>query len=244
MKKLATIALTVAALSLAFTFASCSSGSGGGSSSDAASLVAGGSGSGSSGLPATSPYGSGPASDAAGASSAITQLDYDNSALNNKIFRRDYIDDDTGNNKTKYYLFYNGNCYESSNQNVTPYNNQDDDDPDIIGYNGKFYRETSGDVFGRTTNGSGLFATFSTEDHEMTMTFKSNGTLTALFVEDGESFTLPGYFRNESGVIDMTIYAPDGETFTAKLFFDGTFLVTIDSQNELKFVGNYSESAS
>ena len=240
MKKLATIALTVAALSLAFTFASCSSGSGGGSSSDAASLVAGGSGSGSSGLPATSPYGSGPASDAAGASSAITQLDYDDSALNNKIFRRDYIDGDTGNNKTKYYLFANDNCYESSNQNVTTMNNQDDDDPDIILYNGKFYRETSEDVFGRTTNGSGLFATFSTEDHEMTMTFKSNGTLTALFVEDGESFTLPGYFTNESGVIDMTIYAPDGETFTTKLFYDGTFLVTIDAGNELKFVANYN----
>jgi|GEM_PF-2748665 len=230
MKKLATIALTVAALSLAFTLASCSGGSSGGGSS-----------SGSSGLPATSPYGSGPASDAAGASSAITQLEYDDSALNNKIFRRDYIDGDTGNNKTKYYLFNNGNCYESSNQNVTPYNNQDDDDPDIIRYNGKFYRETSEDVFGRTTNGSGLFATFSTEDHEMTMTFKSDGTLTASFVEDGESFTLPGYFQNVSGVIDMTLYDPDGgETFTTKLFFDGTFLVTIDAGNELKFVAEYA----
>lgn len=233
MKKLATIALTVAALSLAFTLASCSGGSSGGGSSSGSS----------SGLPATSPYGSGPASDAAGASSAITQLEYNNSALNNKIFRRDYIDGDTGNNKTKYYLFYNGNCYESSNQNVTPYNNQDDDDPDIIRYNGKFYRETSEDVFGRTTNGSGLFATFSTEDHEMTMTFKSDGTLTIGFEEDGESFTIPGYFRNVSGVIDMTIYTPDGN-FETKLFYDGTFLVTIDADNELKLVGNYSESAS
>ncbi len=241
MKKLATIALTVAALSLAFTFASCSSGSGGGSSSDAASLVAGGSGSGSSGLPATSPYGSGPASDAAGASSALTFLEYDDSELDNRIFKRVY--DDDGETKTKYHLFANGNCYESSSQNVTTMNNQDDDDPDIIGYGGKIYREAGDDEFERI-NGSGLFATFRSADHETTMTFKSNGTFTATMEEDGESFTLPGYFRNVSGVIDLTLYAPDGETFTAKLFFDGTYLTTIDSQNELKLVGNYSESAS
>ena len=236
MKKLATIALTVAALSLAFTFASCSSGSGGGSSSDAASLVAGGSGSSSSGLPATSPYGSGPASDAAGASSALTLLEYDSSELDNKIFKRVY--DDDGETKTKYYLFANGNCYESSNQNVTTMNNQDDDDPDIIGYGGKIYREEGDDEFERI-NGSGLFATFRDANQEQILTFKSNGTFTATMEEDGESFTLPGYFRNVSGVIDLTLYAPDGETFTAKLFFDGTYLVTIDSQNELIFVADY-----
>ena len=225
MKKLATIALTVAALSLAFALASCSGGSSGGGSS-----------SGSSGrLPATSPYGSGPASDAAGASSAITLLEYDSSELNNKIFKRVY--DDDGETKTKYYLFANGNCYKSSSQNVTTYDSQDDDDPDIIGYGGKFYREEGDDEFERI-NGSGLFATFRSADHETTMTFKSDGTFTASMEEDGESFTLPGYFRNVSGVIDLTLYAPDGETFTAKLFFDGTYLTTIDSQNELIFVAN------
>ncbi|MCR5318476.1 MAG: hypothetical protein K6E22_09640 [Treponema sp.] len=228
MKKIATIALTVAALSLAFTLASCSGGSSGGGSSSGSS----------SGLPATSPYGSGPASDAAGASSAITLLDYDDSELNNKIFKRVY--DDDGETKTKYYLFYNGNCYESSNQNVTPSNNQDDDDPDIIGYGGKFYREAGDDEFERIS-GSGLFATFRSADHEMTMTFKSDGTFTASMEEDGETFTLPGYFRNVSGVIDLTLYTPDGETFTSKVFYDGTYLTTIDSQNELIFVNNYSE---
>jgi len=230
MKKLATIALTVAALSLAFTLASCSGGSsGGGSSSD---------GSGSSGLPATSPYGSGPASDAAGASSALTLLENDSSELNNKIFKRVY--DDDGETKTKYYLFANGNCYESSSQNVTTSNNQDDDDPDIIGYGGKFYREAGDDEFERIS-GSGLFATFRDANQESTLTFKSDGTLTYRFVEEGESFTLPGYFQNVSGVIDISIYAPDdGEPFTTKLFYDGTYLTTIDSQNELIFVANYN----
>ncbi|HAM79030.1 MAG TPA: hypothetical protein DCP61_07620 [Treponema sp.] len=229
MKKLATIALTVAALSLAFTLASCSGGSsGGGSSSD---------GSGSSGLPATSPYGSSPASDAAGASSALTLLENNSSELNNKIFKRVY--DDDGETKTKYYLFANGNCYESSSQNVTTSNNQDDDDPDIIGYGGKFYREAGDDEFERIS-GSGLFATFRDANQESTLTFKSDGTLTFGFEEDGENITIPGYFRNVSGVIDMTIYTPDGETFTTKVFYDGTYLTTIDSKNELIFVANYN----
>ena len=228
MKKLAKIALTVAALSLAFTLASCSGGSSGGGSSSGSS----------SSLPATSPYGSGPASDAAGASSALTMLDYDSSELNNKIFKRVY--DKDGETKTKYYLFYDGNCYESSNQNVTPGNNQDDDDPDIIGYGGKFYREAGDDEFERTS-GSGLFTTIRDANQESTLTFKSDGTLTYRFVEDGESFTLPGYFQNVSGVIDISIYAPDdGEPFTTKLFYDGTYLCTIDSQNELIFVANYN----
>ncbi len=229
MKKLATIAFTVAALSLAFTLASCSGGSSGGGSS-----------SGSSGLPATSPYGSGPASDAAGASSAITLLDNDDSALDGKIFKRVY--DDDGETKTKYYLFYNGNCYESSNQNVTPYDSQDDDDPDIIGYGGKIYREAGDDEFERISE-SGLFATFRDANQESTLTFKSDGTLTFGFEEDGENITIPGYFRNVSGVIDMTIYTPDGETFTTKVFYDGTYLTTIDSKNELIYVADYSAPA-
>jgi len=231
MKKLATIALTVAAFGLAFTLAACSSGSGGGSSSD---------GSGSSGLPATSPYGSSPASDAAGASSALTLLEYNSSELNNKIFKRVY--DKDGETKTKYYLFANGNCYESSSQDITIYNNQDDDDPDIIGYGGKIYREAGDDEFERTS-GSGLFTTFRDANQESTLTFKSDGTLTYRFVEDGDSFTLPGYFQNVSGVIDISIYAPDdGEPFTTKLFYDGTHLTTIDSQNELIFVANYNNT--
>ncbi|HAM79028.1 MAG TPA: hypothetical protein DCP61_07610 [Treponema sp.] len=176
MKKLATIALTVAALSLAFSLASCSSGSGGGSDDDAASLVAGGSGSGSGSVSGGTPFTDG----------AVQGLSYSSDELNNKVFS--YEDDGT-----RYLGFTGGKCYKSSDP--SSFQSSKEKDYTILKYDGQLYR--SGACI--RTSGTGLVGTFS--DGEATFTFANGGSGTFNIEGETGSFT----YTNNDGELTLTI---------------------------------------
>ena len=176
MKKLATIALTVAAFGLAFTLASCSGGSSSSSDDDAASLVAGGSGGGrlSGGTPFTD--------------GAVQGLSYSSDDLNNKVFS--YEDDEDG---TRYLGFLNGKCYKSSNP--SSFQSSKEKDYLIIKYDGHLYKSGA---FIRTS-GTGLVGTFS--DGEATFTFANGGSGTFNIEGETGSFT----YTNNNGELTLTI---------------------------------------
>lgn len=134
MKKLATIALTVAAFGLAFSLAACSGGSSSSSDDDAASLVAGGSG------------------------GSFEVLSYSSDDLNNKVFS--YEDEDDGR---RYLGFTGGKCYKSSNSSSFPDTEREYTIVKYAGrlYKSFFMTRTSGSgLIGTFTDGENAF-TFS-----------------------------------------------------------------------------------
>ena len=175
MKKLATIALTAAALALAFNFAACSGGSSSSSDDDAASLAAGGSSGGTSFT-----------------DGAVQGLSYSSDDLNNKVFS--YEDDEDG---TRYLGFLNGKCYKSSDP--SSFQSSKEKDYTILKYDGHLYK--SG--FSTRTSGSGLTGSFS--DGEATFTFANGGSGTAAFPSEDGVETVNFTYTNNDGLLTLTI---------------------------------------
>ncbi len=154
------------------------------------------------------------------AAASVTELAYDSTTLNNKVFS--YEDEDDG---VRYLIFTSGKCYKSTSADYIGW----EDDELLISYNNKIYRSDKA----ARISGSGLFATFD-DGYERKYTFKSDGTGSIYYYDDTSmSFT----FTNNVGLLTISC-TYEGETLTGAMYYNGEYLY--DLKEELTFVKNYS----
>lgn len=156
------------------------------------------------------------------ATASVTELAYDSTTLNNKVFS--YDDDD----EIRYLTFTDGKCYKSDSSLIDLLNKEKD--YLFISYNNKIYRSDKA----ARTSGSGLFATFD-DGYESKYTLNSDGTGSRYFYEDGVSMSFT--FTNNAGLITASC-TYEGETLTGVMYYNGEYLY--NQKEELTFVKNYS----
>ncbi len=251
MKKLATLALAVTALSFTFNFISCSGGSGSSSDSGSYDSESEETTSGSSSGTSSTGSGSGNTSTGSGSGSGSTGSGSGNTSTGSgststgsgtvsgaalpagSIQLLSYSSSDLNNkvfsyedeeDVTRYLGFSGGRCYKSSNPNSFSKTK----DYDIIKYNSKLYR---GFCFPRTS-GSGLFATFSAEDEDgqISVTFNNSGSIA---VSENGRHTGNFTFTNNNGELSVTIPGEGNN----KWCYDGSKIYGIEER--LTYYGSF-----